>query len=133
MNWAKWDIHHRRWQDIVAFFAGIWLIAMVPAQIAAVTFISGWLAFIGGALVMLMSAAALGDDDAIFSWVAAVGGLVAVIGSLVAFFNGHMLAFGSLMLGGGVALFLEVWSGALKRREHGPVERRIATGRVVRT
>ncbi|QDG52292.1 hypothetical protein FIV42_16570 [Persicimonas caeni] len=133
MNWKRWDVHHRRWQDILAFVAGCWLIATVMAQISTVMAPVGWMAFIGGALAFLMTAAALQDDSPGYSWAAAAGGLIAVGGAFIALAFGHMFTFLSLVIGGGVVLLLEVWSAALKRRAHEPSRRRVGTARPVRT
>lgn len=132
-NRRAWDIHHRRWQDIIAFLGGGWLIATVAFTVATATFLSGVLAFIGGALIVLMAAGAMQDDSAVYSWAAAAGGLIAVVGGLIAFFYGEMFAFWSLIIGGGVVLFAEVWSAALKRRAHEHGERRVEGGQAVRT
>lgn len=135
-TWKAWDVHHRRWQDIIAMIGGIWLIATVPFVIAAAdvmlaTTLTGWLAFVGGALVVYMTAGAMQDDHQSYSWVAAVGGVVALIGAFVALAYGLELAFWSLLIGGGVVTLFQVWSGALKRRERAPRERRAERGRTV--
>lgn len=132
MNLRKWDIHHHRWQDMVAFLAGIWLIATVMATISTITFVSGWLAFLGGALLFLMSAAGLQDDRSSYSWAAAFGGLMVIGASIIAFVRADMFAFWSLFVAGAIALFVEVWAATLKQRARAPSRRRAEAGRPLR-
>jgi hypothetical protein len=128
----RWDIYHLHWQDIVAFVAGMWLVATVLFNLSPEPVVSGWLGFVGGALTMLVGAATLADDSPALSWTMAVGGLLAVIGAVISVVYGEMLAFWSLAIGGGVVLFFEVWSAALKRRETRREARRVERGEPVR-
>lgn len=132
MNLKRWDVHHHRWQDIVAFVAGIWLIATVMATISTTTALVGWLAFLGGALLFLMSAGGLQDSSATYSWAAAFGGLLAVGASIIAFVEADMLAFWALFVPGTLALFVEIWAGTLKQRARGRTTRRAEAGRPLR-
>jgi peptidoglycan/LPS O-acetylase OafA/YrhL len=129
---ARWDIHHLYWQDIVALLGGVWLVATVLANVSPAPVVSGWLAFLGGALAVIVGAGTFQDDSPALSWTVAVGGLLAVIGAVISLAYGQMFAFWSLAIGGGVVLFLEVWSGALKKRETRREARRVEHNEPVR-
>lgn len=89
----------------------------VAFQISSLEAYTGWIAFLAGALITLMMAASMQNNEPIYSWLAAGAGTVVALSSFLPVIFGVELSFWSLLIGGGVVAFTQVWSGALKRRE----------------
>ena len=125
----NWKIY---WQDIAAMIAGAWLIVTIPAQIGTAMLFSGVVVFVSGALIVVMSGGAFGDDDPVYSWVTAGAGLVALVTAFVLAIFADPLAAWSVLAGGALAVAMSVWSATLKKRPTEPTERRAVTGRPIK-
>jgi hypothetical protein len=120
------------WQDFVATLAALWMMATVPGQIATASVFAGWLAYIGGALVLLLVAASLADRSPNLSWVAAFAGLVLVATPLMTGILDDALATASFMAAGAIIVVFSVWSALVKRGEAEPRRRSLRGERAVR-
>lgn len=118
---SRWNIF---WQDLVCVVAGAWLMISVGAQITPETLYSGGLAYLTGALMVLLSVAAVVDRSPALSWAVSVAGLVAVATPLLTGLLDDAAAALSFFVAGALAVIFGSWSALRKRRsEERPSER----------
>ncbi len=108
-----WTIY---WQDMVAMFAGLLLMAVFAVAMGSLTVGSGWLVYLCGGLSAMLAAGGFQDQDPVLSWAAAFFGVVLLITGL-AFHLPHNqgLIRGMVAGGGAVIAALSAWSAVLKK------------------
>lgn len=125
----RWEFY---WQDFITTVAALWVMATVPAQIATASVFAGWLAYIGGALVLLLVAASLADRSPGLSWATAIAGLILVATPLITGILDDTLATVSFVAAGAIIVVFSVWSALSKRSAAEPGRRLTRGERAVR-
>ncbi|MFW5967303.1 MAG: SPW repeat domain-containing protein [Persicimonas sp.] len=117
----RWTIY---WQDVACIAAGTWLMVSVGAQITSATLYLGALAYLTGALIVLMSFAGFTDRAPGISWTIAIAGLVAAAAPVITGQLDDLAAMLSFFVCGAVAVIFGSWSALRKRQsEERPSER----------